>query len=524
MVSTSGNESASTLGSSDKGGPNAAPELRQRALGLNKPRTPSSDAEDTSEYSERDVSTSTVAFALTTDRTKNHVLPVHTAVQSSVLSYQSGKVSYKGFLNLALLLLFVTNVRLVVENYIKYGFLISIPGQYVPPQDWVFAVVAFSLLPINIVLAFAIEWLVSYGFVQSLLTNKRDPQSTRAPSVAPGSTLDASRGGGQHRCWAVGIGLAHALNLCIMLLFPSYVVYYHMYHPLLGLWIVFTVVIQFLKLLSYTLTNQYLRYQCVHGLPQPPEYTTQYPANITLRNLLYFGLTPTLCYQPSYPRSARFRKRFFLKRCLEGLIAIVMIYFLVEQYAIPTLKNSVTAMDQLHIIQIMERVFKLSTTSVIIWLLGFYAFFHAFLNALAEALYFGDRSFYLPWWNSGTVARYWRLWNQPVHYFFKRHIYLPCIRAGLPPTAAIVLIFFVSALLHELVIAIPTHNTAGHAFWGLFLQVPLILLTNQLAAYTGKDSSVGNVVFWVTFCILGQPFLVVRYFYDWTKQNIVVVP
>ncbi|KAJ1972332.1 hypothetical protein H4R34_005443 [Dimargaris verticillata] len=524
MVSNSDDKAAPTLGPSGKGGPETATtsttELRQRAPERSKPLAPLNDAEITSEYSEREVSTSTVAFALTTDRTKNHVLPVHTAVQSSILSYQSGKVSYKGFLNLALLLLFVTNVRLVVENYIKYGFLISIPGQYVPPQDWVFAVVAFSLLPVNIVLAFAIEWLVSCWLVLPLLSTRGHSETTQAPRPS----LVNAQVDGQSRGWAVGIGLAHALNLCIMLLFPSYVVYHHMYHPLLGLWIVFTVVIQFLKLLSYTLTNQYLRYQCIHGLPQPLEYTTQYPANITLRNLLYFSLTPTLCYQPSYPRSARFRKRFFLKRCLEGLIAIVMIYFLVEQYAIPTLKNSVAAMDQLHVIQIMERVFKLSTTSVMIWLLGFYAFFHAFLNALAEALYFGDRSFYLPWWNSGTVARYWRLWNQPVHYFFKRHIYLPCIRAGLPPMAAIVLIFFVSALLHELVIAIPTHNTAGHAFWGLFLQVPLILLTNQLAAYTGKDSSTGNVVFWVTFCILGQPFLVVRYFYDWTKQNIVAMP
>ena len=33
-----------------------------------------------------------------------------------------------------------------------------------------------------------------------------------------------------------------------------------------------------------------------------------------------------------------------------------------------------------------------------VWLAGFYAFFHVWLNVLAELLRFGDRVFYLEWW------------------------------------------------------------------------------------------------------------------------------
>lgn len=37
-----------------------------------------------------------------------------------------------------------------------------------------------------------------------------------------------------------------------------------------------------------------------------------YPANLTLGNLLSFLPLPTLIYQPSYPRSTRFRGRWLL--------------------------------------------------------------------------------------------------------------------------------------------------------------------------------------------------------------------
>ncbi len=60
------------------------------------------------------------------------------------------------------------------------------------------------------------------------------------------------------------------------------------------------------------------------GSPELPEGflesdPLQYPENITLKNLAYFAVAPTLCYQPAYPRNNRFRLKWLL-RCgwLEG--------------------------------------------------------------------------------------------------------------------------------------------------------------------------------------------------------------
>jgi len=55
-----------------------------------------------------------------------------------------------------------------------------------------------------------------------------------------------------------------------------------------------------------------------HGLLQ--QQLSAYPGNLTLGNMCYFLCAPTLCYQTDYPRSTRFRKRWFLRRCMELLV------------------------------------------------------------------------------------------------------------------------------------------------------------------------------------------------------------
>jgi hypothetical protein len=55
-----------------------------------------------------------------------------------------------------------------------------------------------------------------------------------------------------------------------------------------------------------------------HGLLQ--QQLAAYPGNLTLANMSYFLCAPTLCYQTDYPRSTRFRKRWFLRRCMELLV------------------------------------------------------------------------------------------------------------------------------------------------------------------------------------------------------------
>src|SRR5204863_2905388 len=96
----------------------------------------------------------------------------------------------------------------------------------------------------------------------------------------------------------------------------------------------------------------------------------------------------------------------------------------------PILNNSIAPIKEFHLAKIIERVLKLSTVSLVAWLAGFFCIFHSTLNALAEIMHFADRKFYDAWWNSVSMGAYWRLWNIPVHCYFKIHIYVPLRKRG----------------------------------------------------------------------------------------------
>jgi len=277
----------------------------------------------------------------------------------------------------------------------------------------------------------------------------------------------------------------------------------------------FTVIV-WLKQLSYAFTNRDLRDAFLEGAPTPGIYAScPYPKNISLSNLCYFWWAPTLVYQPIYPRSPEFRWDFVLKRLGEVVALTVAIWFLTAQYAAPTLKNSLAALGSFNVPVILERLMKLSTISLVIWLAGFFALFQSFLNALAELLRFGDREFYADWWNSSSVGTYWKTWNKPVYHFMRRHVYAPLIARGWSAPQASMMVFTFSAVLHELLVGVPTHNIIGVAFAGMMFQIPLIAMTMPLEKMRGQASVIGNAIFWVSFCLVGQPFAVLLYYFSW---------
>ncbi|KAF9193817.1 hypothetical protein BGZ51_002140 [Haplosporangium sp. Z 767] len=475
-----------------------------------------------------------------------HTFPVHTKSIPSPLSKEAPPESYRGFVNLGMLLLFGNNVRLIIENYQKYGILISFPGSNVSKDDWIWTALSHTLLPLNVLWALQIErWAKksAIGYRKRLADAKASFNSVGVPHDDPKSPLKSV-----HKIEAAArtsqrlFGWLHTFNVLLILIWPSYVSYYLIFHPFMSVTCLMNGTIQFLKMTSFALVNQDLRAAYIFDLPPDKfqhltrvhdtssgrilattqevyQYDVQYPDNITFKNVAYFWFAPTLCYQPSYPMTTTFRKSFFLKRVLEILTCLGMMYFLIEQYATPTLQNSVRAVDQLAFGTMLERVLKLSMTSVLIWLLMFYTFFHACFNAQAELLYFGDRCFYLAWWNAGSVGRYWALWNRPVYTFFKRHVYLPMLTSGVSPLAAMFVIFTISAIMHEVVIGLPTHMLYGYAFAGMFFQIPLIALTRPLEKWRGTGSGLGNMIFWVSFTILGQPACALLYYYHWTKRH-----
>jgi len=273
-----------------------------------------------------------------------------------------------------------------------------------------------------------------------------------------------------------------------------------------------------LKMASYALTNRDLRDMYLEYIPTPEEYASvPYPENIGLWNLIYFWWAPTLIYQPVYPRTDTFRWGFFVKRCGEAMGILFALWFIIAQYATPILNNSISAIDEFNVGKIIERVLELSTVSPVAWLAGFFCLFHSTLNALAEVMHFADRKFYDDWWNCGSMRAYWRLWNVPVHSYFKRHIYIPLKRRGWSSWNASMVVFILSAVIHEILLGVPTHALLGVGFLAMLGQVPLVYLTEPSEdQMRGSGTTTGNCIFWISLC-LGPPFGAICYFYRWNS-------
>lgn len=278
--------------------------------------------------------------------------------------------------------------------------------------------------------------------------------------------------------WQI-IAFSHGVNATLNLIIATKVVYYDIHHPGIGTLCELHAVIVWLKVCSYAFTNRDLRRALLSpsaSAPLPEIYNScPYPRNVNWKNLCYFWWAPTLVYQPAYPRSSSIRWPFVFKRLGEVASLSIVIWIASAQYAAPLLQNSLDKMFDLDLVSITERVMKLSTISLFCWLCGFFALFQSFLNALAEVMHFGDREFYTDWWNVSSIRTYWTSWNKPVTNFMKRHIYAPLIGRGWSPTAAQIVVFILSGILHELLVGVPTHNVIGNfpsaVFHGIHINI-----------------------------------------------------
>lgn len=82
-------------------------------------------------------------------------------------------------------------------------------------------------------------------------------------------------------------------------------------------------------------------------------------------------------------------------------------------------------------------------------------------------------------------------------------------------TIAMLIVFTVSAILHEILVSVPFHIvTVPWSFIGMMMQVPLVAVTKFLQGRS-PGSSVGNIIFWLTFCVIGQPMAILMYTADY---------
>jgi len=285
---------------------------------------------------------------------------------------------------------------------------------------------------------------------------------------------------------------------------------------------------KWMKVVSFTLVNRDLRTSYwthdKEGIKEDisanvvdKEELITYPNNLTLTNLYYFIMAPTLIYQMNYPRTKKIRWYWLIGKIGQLGFFSILLVILVEQFIMPTIKNTISyhLVKGTDIPYLFARLLKLAIPSLLVWLIMFYTFFHLYLNILGEILRFGDRQFYRDWWNSTTLSEYWRKWNIPVHNWLVRHVYFPLRRRGYSRELGSLVIFVISAFFHELIASLPLSMIRLHFFLGMLLQAPLIILTEKFT----KGHQIGNIFFWLLFCVIGQPMMVLLYYHDFLAYH-----
>mmetsp|Transcript_8949 Transcript_8949/g.17291 ORF Transcript_8949/g.17291 Transcript_8949/m.17291 type:complete len:432 (+) Transcript_8949:31-1326(+) len=410
----------------------------------------------------------------------------HQKCEVSMLSTENISANYRGFLNLGAIILVVSNFRLIIENFVKYGNLLRLPSpiEFVTDyRSWP-CLTGYFLFAIPALLTFYAEKLLRPRLQSKLI-----------------------------------MFILHFLINTVVLSAPLYLIWYVKAHFMPAFLLLEIACIVSMKQISfahvcaevYEKKTLKLESELTKDLKA---VVAKYPDALTLRHYIYFFAAPTLCFQFSYPRTDRIRKTWLLKRVGELALGVSLVAIMVMQYMMPLITNTVALIDseQFSWLKLIERHLKLAIPNLFIWLLMFYCMFHCWFNITAELLRFGDRSFYLEWWNSHTLGEYWRLWNLPVHFFLQRHVYQPMVNCGISKPLSMFAVFFVSAVAHEYLVSGSFSIVSYWSFLAMISQAPLVVMMEMFKSQLNK-SQLGNVFFWVMFCIVGQPLAVMIYSY-----------
>lgn len=252
----------------------------------------------------------------------------------------------------------------------------------------------------------------------------------------------------------------------------------------------------------------------LEGKMPTPDHKNAYPRNLRLSNFAEFICLPTLVYELDYPRQERTNWWYVAeKTCATfGVLCVMMV--ISQAFIYPPVARTVAMKEASLPLEerwrefpfiVSEMLFPLLIEQLLTW----YVIWECILNVLAELTRFADRGFYGDWWNSVSWDQYARDWNRPVHNFLLRHVYHSSISTfHLSRNAATFVTFLLSALVHELCMAILFKKVRGYLFTMQLLQMPLVSLS-RTKLLKGR-TVLGNVIFWLGLFV-GPSFITSLY-------------
>lgn len=176
---------------------------------------------------------------------------------------------------------------------------------------------------------------------------------------------------------------------------------------------------------------------------------------LSLKVLIYFLFAPTLVFRPSYPTLGRPRSYWMIGKCvLDALMLAFLVLITLRRYLMPAISQVGTyPLSQMPADTIIDIV---SWSVAMGWLslmgIGF-GFLHCWLNAWAEALDFGDRQFYKPWWECYGIDEFMRTWNYLIHSWISAYLFKPTLALTGSKQASLLVVILTSAFIHDWVMS-----------------------------------------------------------------------
>jgi len=223
-----------------------------------------------------------------------------------------------------------------------------------------------------------------------------------------------------------------------------------------------------------------------------------------IKSFLKFLPYPVIVYRRHYSLKATRSFLAVLSLSLQLLCFYFLFSLVYDQSYVPSLHKIINEPESP---KLLETFINLSLSSTILFFLFFLIVFRCVLGILSELTRFNEPT-YLPWWNSKSCEEFWSKWNLPVHEFIKVHIYIPLVKKDLNKSLCKSICFIISGIAHEIVVSFAVRRVTGWFFLAMVSQIPYLFMDKL---FSRIPSAVTNCVFWISICVVGQPFVAIMF-------------